>query len=176
MSLPLSSMTTQNTSTTVIPTVAPAMSLDPACTLSGYRHLPMLTRETYMKWQTALKAYLMPYNHVHVLMHMMGAGGVIANPIPPTDVTKLTSWCQSEQIAMGVIARTLYELHLKLVHKHEGRSVWGLWKAIEALHIQKDASLRHKAWMHLFGHCKKPNKLYVNYFRRGDSISGRIEC
>ncbi len=91
-------------------------------------------------------------------------------------MTELTSWHQSEQIAMGVIASTLYELHLELVHKHEGRSVWGPWKAIEALHVQKDASLRHKAWMHLFGHCKKPNKLYVNYFRRGDSISGRIEC
>src|SRR5258706_12266799 len=76
---------------------------------------------------------------------------------------------------MGFVAGTSYELHLELVHKHEGRSVWELWKAIEALHVQKDASLRHKAWMHLFGHRKRPDESYVDYFRRGDGIGGRIE-
>src|SRR5258706_7346628 len=175
MSLPAPSTSTQNTSTTVISTTAPAMSLDPAHTLSGYGHLPMLMKENYMRWQTALKAYLMPYNHVRILMCTTGAGGVIADPVPPTDMTDLASWCQSEQIAMGVVAGTSYKLHLELVHKHEGRSVWELWKAIESLHVQKDSSLRHEAWMHLFGHRKRPDKSYVNYFRRGDGIGGRIE-
>jgi len=123
------------------------MSNNSAHTLSGYRHLLMLTRENYMKWQTTLKAYLTPYNHVCVLMRMTtltatgGTGGVIVDPMPPTDPTELASWHQSEQIAMGVVAGTSYELHLELVHKHEGGSVWDLWKAIEALHVQKDASL-----------------------------------
>src|SRR5258706_233751 len=175
MSLPPSSTSAQNTSTAVIPTTAPAMSLDPARTLSGYGHLPMLTKENYMRWQTALKAYLTPYNHVRVLMRTTGAGGAIADPTPPTDATELASWRQSEQIAMGVVAGTSYELHLELVHKHEGGSVWELWKAIEALHVQKDASLRHEAWMHLFGHRKRPDESYVDYFRRGDGIGGRVE-
>src|SRR5882757_10933527 len=151
------------------------MSNDPARTLSGYRHLPMLTRENYMKWQTALKAYLTPYNHVRVLMCTAGTAGAILDPMPPTDPTELASWHQSEQIAMGVVAGTSYELHLELVHKHEGGSVWDLWKAIEALHVQKDASLRHEAWMHLFGHRKRPNETYIDYFRHRDSIGGRIE-
>ena len=64
--------------------------------------------------------------------------------------------------------------HLELERKHEGESVWDLWKAIEALHVQKDASLRHEAWTHLFGH-QRPGESYVDYFRRGDSISSRIE-
>src|SRR5258706_8976 len=112
MSLPPSSTSAQNTSTAVIPTTAPAMSLDPARTLSGYGHLPMLTKENYMRWQTALKAYLTPYNHVRVLMRTTGAGGAIADPTPPTDATELASWRQSEQIAMGVVTGTSYELHL----------------------------------------------------------------
>ena len=29
--------------------------------------------------------------------------------------------------------------------------VWDLWKSIEALHVQKNASLRHQAWMHFVG-------------------------
>ncbi len=128
-----------------------------------------------MKWQTALKAYLMPYNHVRVLMHTTGTGGVISDPVPPTDVTLLASWHQSEQIAMGVVTSTSYELHLELVHKHKGGSIWELWKAIEALHVQKDASLRHEVWMHLFGHRKRPDKSYVDYFRHGDGIGSRIE-
>ena len=65
--------------------------------------------------------------------------------------------------------------HLEFERKHEGGSVWDLWKAIEALHVQKDASLRHEAWMHLFGHRKRPDESYIDYFRRGDSISSRIE-
>ena len=30
-------------------------------------------------------------------------------------------------------------------------TVWDLWKSIEAIHVQKDASLRHEAWMHFVG-------------------------
>src|SRR5258706_3366658 len=175
MSHPLSSLPTQNTSTTITPTIIPTMLLNPTRTLSGYGHLLMLLKENYMKWQTAFKAYLMPYNHIRILMHTTGMGGVVSDPVPPTDMTELAGWQQSKQIAMGVVASTLYELHLELVHKHEGRSIWDLWKAIEALHIQKDANLCHEAWMHLFGHHKRPDKLYVNYFRCGNSISGRIE-
>src|SRR5258706_511871 len=76
---------------------------------------------------------------------------------------------------MGVVTSTSYELHLELVHKHKGGSIWELWKAIEALHVQKDASLRHEVWMHLFGHRKRPDKSYVDYFRHGDGIGSRIE-
>lgn len=38
--------------------------------------------------------------------------------------------------------------------------LWDLWKAIEALHVQKDASLRHEAWVHLFGHRKRSDKMH----------------
>lgn len=80
-------------------------------TLSGYGYLPMLMRENYMKRQTAFKVYLTPYSHVRVLMRTVGAGGVIADPTPPTDTTELASWHLSEQIAMGVVAATSYNLH-----------------------------------------------------------------
>src|SRR5258708_6946575 len=47
----------------------PTMSSDSTCTLSRYSHLPLLTKENHQKWQVAVKAYLMPYNHICVLMH-----------------------------------------------------------------------------------------------------------
>lgn len=53
--------------------------------------------------------------------------------------------------------------------------MWDLWKFIEAHHVQKDASLRLEARMHLFSHRKGPDETHVDYFRRGDSIGGRIE-
>ena len=82
MSLPPSSTSTQISSTTVTAPAAPAMSHD-ARTLSGYAHLPMLTKDNYMKWKTALKAYLTPYNHVRVFMRTVGTGGVSVDPLAP---------------------------------------------------------------------------------------------
>ena len=54
-------------------------------------------------------------------------------------------------MAIGIIAGSIIDIHLELLHKYEDKSAWSLWVAIEALHEQKDASLRHSAWMGLLG-------------------------
>ena len=155
---------------------APAMSSDAARTLGGYGHLPMLTKDNYQKWQMAVKAYLIPYDHVRVITQARGADGTLTDPVRPVDAADLRAWVVSEGIAMGVVAGTTYELHPDLVAAaHEGGSVLGLWKAIEAKHTNDDSSLRHQAWSLLFGHRMTADDDLLEYWRRGADVKARID-
>jgi len=103
---------------------------------------------------------------VHVIRHTRDTSGNLVDPLMLTDVAELGRWTQSEWHAMHVIMGTATDLHYKLLSKHEPRDVWPLWKAIEAQHVSQDASLRHEAWMQLFGIRKRPEETYLDLYRR----------
>ena len=155
---------------------APAMSSDAARTLGSYGHLPMLTKDNYRKWQMAVKAYLIPYDHVRVITQTRGADGSLTDPVHPVDAADLRAWAISEGIAMDIVSGTTYDLHADLVAAHEGGSVLSLWKAIEAQHTNNDSSLRHQAWSLLFGHQMTPDDDLLEYWRRGANVKAHIDC
>ena len=157
------------------PTAAPRMSSDTSDMLGSYGHLPMLSRENYLQWKIAVKAFLTPYDHVRVIKSVRDASGALVDPTRPTDAAELKTWETSESIAMGVVFGTSYDLHPDLVAKHEGGRVLDLWKAIEARHANTDSIYRHHAWMLLFGHRMMPDDDHVEYWRRGADVKSRID-
>ena len=148
--------------------------MDHTRTLSSYGHLPMLGWDNYQLWQIAIKAFLTPYEHVHVLTCVQDVSGGWVDPAPPTDTAGVLAWRQSKGIAMGVVASTIYQMHSDLIAHHKGGSVLTLWKDIEKLHIQRDVSIRHEAWTSLLGHCKRADEDYVDYWHRGVNIKSHI--
>jgi len=94
----------------------------------------------------------------------------------PTDAAELERWTWSEWHAMGVIMGTATDLHYELLSRHEDGAVWPLWRAIETQHVLQDASLRHEAWMQLFGIRKRPEEAYLDLYRRVDNSHSRIDC
>ena len=78
-------------------------------------------------------------------------------------------------MALGIIAGTVIDIHLELLHKFEETSVWELWCAIESQHAQQDASLRHVAWMGLLGLRKEANESYSKYLRRLSKARDKVD-
>jgi len=138
-------------------------------------HIPVLSKEIFLEWQIGVRAYLHPGKHLCVIRSRKGLDGAPLDPTPPTNPDKLKRWEDSKEIAMGVIIATASKLHLKLVSKHEDGSVWELWKAIKANHVTHDASLRHEAWVQLFGMQKRSDKGYANFYHQGSDARSRIE-
>src|SRR5258708_40205651 len=83
-------------------------------------------------------------------------------------------WKKSEWTVCGVIMATAGELHAELILRHKGKP-YDMWKAIEAQHLQCDASLHHEAWMHFLSLCKKVEERYVNYFHCVESTYSRVQ-
>jgi hypothetical protein len=67
------------------------------------------------------------------------------------------------------------ERRILTIHKHEDGSIWALWKVIEAHHVQRDASLRHKAWMQLLSIRKSPDEKYLDFYSRVDNDRCKID-
>jgi hypothetical protein len=97
------------------------------------------------------------------------------DPVLPANPAELERWNCSEQIAMGVVMGTTNDQHLELIHKHEEGSVWALWKAIKAHHVQRDTSLRHEVWMQLLSIRKNPDEKYVNLYSCVDNARSKID-
>jgi hypothetical protein len=135
----------------------------------SYSHVPILTKDNYPKWQLSVKAYLTPGDHVRVIRRTKDTSGTLLDPVAPTDAAELEKWTRSERHAMGVIMGTATDLHYELISKHEGGGVWPLWKAIEGQHVTLDASLRHEAWMQLFGIRNRNGESYLDLYRRVDN-------
>ena len=136
--------------------------------------VPVLTDDNFHEWKAAIEEYLTPYDDVRVITPTKSSMGALVDPVPPTDPDDLMKWKKSERIAWGVIARTATKLHLELVYKYKGGSVWELWKAIEARHAPQDAFLRYAAWAHLFSIRKRPDEDYMDCYRRVDDAHNRI--
>ena len=151
------------------------MSNDTTPSRTGYAHIPVLTKEIFLEWQIGVRAYLRPGKHLRIIRSGKGSDGAPLDPTPPTNLDELKRWEDSEEIAMGVIIATASKLHLELVSKYEDGSVWELWKAIEANHVTHDASLRHEAWVQLFGMQKRSDEGYADFYRRGSDARSRIE-
>jgi transposase InsO family protein len=166
-------VSTLTVTTTAVTTAAP-VTFDN--TPRSYSHIPVLTRDNYLKWQLCVKAYLMPGDHIRVIKHTKTATGVLADPVPLADPAELERWNRSEWIAMGVVMGTANDQHLELIHKHEEGSVWALWKAIEAHHVQCDASLHHEVWMQLLSIRKNPDEKYVDLYSHVDNACSKINC
>jgi len=92
----------------------------------SYSHIPVLTKENYLKWQLSVKAHLTPGNHVRVIRCMRDANGNLVDPVAPTDVAGAEKWIRSEQHVMGIIMGTAADLHYELLSKHEHGGVWPL--------------------------------------------------
>ena len=107
----------------------------------------MLAEDNFQKWSWAVKVYLTPGDHVRVIKRSKDTTGKLVDPTAPIDAKEREAWNRSERMAVGIIAGSVIDLHLELLHRYEDESTWKLWCAIEALHEQKDASLRHGAWM-----------------------------
>ena len=104
------------------------MPTNSSCAPSTGCYVRMLTESNYQKWQWAIKANLSPHNHVRVIKRVKTAAGLV-DPKPPTDVSELEKWLQSERMALGITAGTIIDIHLELLHKYEDRNVWDLWCA-----------------------------------------------
>jgi hypothetical protein len=155
--------------------VSPSAAVLPDDTPPSYSHIPVLTRVNYLKWQLSIKAYLTPGDHVRVIKRTRDTTGALVDPAAPADHVELERWNRSERIAMGVVMGTAYDQHLELILKHEEGSVWALWKAIETHHVQRDASLRHEAWMQLLSIRKKPDEKYVDLYYRVDNARSKVD-
>ena len=129
-----------------------------------------------MRWEFQVHTYLTgTADHIQVIQHTKGSDRKYINPIQPTDLDELKDWNKSGCVAMGVIMVMASNLHLELVHKMGKEPIWMLWKAIEAQHWQRNASLWHEAWMQLFTIQKRPNKGYVNYYQQTEAIHQKID-
>jgi hypothetical protein len=116
-----------------------------------------------------------PNDHVRVIKRSKGTDGILHDPKAPADAKELESWNQSERMAIGIISGSIIDIHLELLHKYEDKSAWALWGAIEALHEQKDASLRHGAWMGLLGLRQGEDEGYCKYLRRLSEARSRVD-
>ena len=94
---------------------------------------------------------------------------------PPANPKELEAWQRSERMAIGIIAGSVIDLHLEILHRFEDKSAWALWCAIEAVHEQKDASLRHGAWMGLLGVRQGEDEVYGKYLRRITDARARVD-
>ena len=141
----------------------------------SYSHVPILTKENYPKWQLTVKAFLTPGDHVRVIRRTKDASGVLHDPVEPTDAADLERWMRAERHAMGVIMGTASDLHYEILTRYEHGRVWPLWKAIETQHVSHDASLRHEAWMQLFGIRQRPGESYLDLYHRVDDAHSRID-
>jgi len=141
----------------------------------SYSHVPILTKENYPKWQLTVKAFLTPGDHVRVIRCTKDASGVLHDPVDSTDAADLERWMRAERHAMGVIMGTASDLHYEILTRYEHGRVWPLWKAIETQHVSHDASLRHEAWMQLFGIRQRPGESYLDLYRRVDDARSRID-
>jgi hypothetical protein len=168
--------TSPGVSSQTIPAPSPAASVMLDNTPCSYSHVPVLTRDNYLKWQLCVKAFLTPGDHVHVIKCMKTATGTLVDLVALADPAELERWNRSEQIAMGVVMGTTNDQHLELIHKHEEGSIWALWKAIKVHHVQCDASLWHEAWMQLLSICKNPDEKYVDLYSCVDNACSKIDC
>ena len=82
-----------------------------------------------------VRAYLTPYDHVHVIQCLKNAAGDLLDPTPLADDKELARWAQSKHMACGIMMAVAINLHLELIHKHTDASVWDLWLAIEAKQV-----------------------------------------
>ena len=112
---------------------------------------------------------------MRVIRRTTGASGILLDPVTLTDAAELERWIRSERHAMGVIMGTAANLHYKLLSKHEHGGVWPLWRAIKAQHVLHDMSLRHEAWMQLFGIRKRSGETYLDLYRHVDNARSRID-
>jgi len=148
------------------------MPSDSSCVAS---FVPVLPEGNFQNWSWAVKAYLAPNDHVHVIKRTRGSGGKLHNPVAPTDVKELEVWIRSERMVIGIIAGSVIRISLALLHKYEDKSAWSLWCAIEALHEQKDASLCHSAWMGLLGIRKAEYETNCKYLGRLSNARARVD-
>jgi hypothetical protein len=158
-----------------VPSLAPAnipLPLSPVATMTtisdntpcSYTGVPKLTKLNYPDWAMQIKAYLTgATDHWHVIKGAKTADGSYAQPVPPTDRTSMewTNWKRSEHTVCGVIMATAGELHGELILWKKGKP-YDMWEAVEAQHLQQDASLHHDAWMQLLALCKKVDETYVS--------------
>jgi len=119
-----------------------------------------------------VKAYLTPGDHVRVVEQVRTTGGAYVDPLPPSDPADLALWNQSERLA---IMASACKLHLELIYRHERKSVWDLWVAIEGSHVQQDANVRYAAWMSLLGVRKAADDNYTEYLNRATDSRYRID-
>ena len=162
-------------STSITPLLpAPTMSSE-SPRFSGYSDVPVLEEGNFFEWKTALDEYLTPNNHVRVIRQTRSSTGALVDPLPPSDPDDLEGWKKSERVAKGVIMMTAANLHLELVYKYKGGSVWELWKAIETRHVPRDAFLYHQALMHLCSIRKRPNESYIDLYRRVDDARTQMD-
>jgi hypothetical protein len=128
----------------------------------SYAGVPKLTKLNYPDWAMQMEAYLTgAADHWRVIEGAEKADG------PPTDKTS------TDCIACGVIMATARELHAELILQNKGKP-YDMWKAIEAQHLQQDASLRHDAWMQLLALRKKVDETYIDFFRRVEGAYARV--
>jgi len=62
-----------------------------------------------------------------------------------------------------------------MIYRHERKSVWDLWVAIEGSHVQQDASVRYAAWMSLLGVRKASDENYTEYLAKFTDSRYRID-
>jgi len=148
------------------PTTQPTMPVMSDNNSHSYSGIPKLTKLNYYDWAMQVKAYLMgPADHWHVIEGDEKADGSYDQPEPPTDKTskEWIDWRKSKCMACGVIMATARQLHGELILQNKGK-LYNMWKAIEAQHLQHDASLHHEAWMQFLALHKKVEERYADWF------------
>src|SRR5258708_40320365 len=153
------------------PAAQPATSIMSDDTPRSLAGIPKLTKLNYYEWAMQIEAYLTgAAAHWRVVEGSEKPDGSYDQPAAPADLTSREGleWKKSERVACGVIMATAAELHVELILQNKGKP-YDMWKAIEAQHLQRDASLRHEAWMQLLALRKKVEESYVDYYRRVES-------
>ena len=143
----------------------------------SYAGVPKLTKLNYYDWAMQVEAYLTgAADHWRVIEGEEKPDGSYDRPAPPTDRTSKEGldWKKSSRVACGVLMATAGELHAETVLEHKGRP-YEMWKAVEAQHLLRDASLRHEAWMQFLAMRKKVDETYVDYYRRVDAAYAKVK-
>ena len=68
------------------------------------------------------------------------------------------------------------DLHFELVYKHAGKTLWELWKAIEAKHVKQGASIRYAPWVGHLGLCQGLDEPDIDYMARSEDGRNKIDC
>jgi len=110
--------------------------------------VPMLTEGNFQKWAWAIKAYLMPHNHIRVIKQTKDSGGKLHDPIALTDAKALEVWNQSERMAIGIIAARSSTSTSNFFTSTRTRAPGPCGSRSR---LSMDASLCHSAWMGLLG-------------------------
>ena len=84
-------------------------------------YVPMLTESNYQMWQWAIKATCRLTTMFELSSVSRPPRGLV-DPKPPTDAPELERWHQSERMALGIIAGTIIDIHLELLHKSAWRA------------------------------------------------------